>query len=246
MGDAFLCELGQVRDFDFYEFTPIIIIILLIPIAILCSAWIFCIALQLWLAIVKGYKKRKLDAIRPYMVAFSSFLAALAFIPLGVGNIGHEWTGGTLHMCLNKITTQPKFWHYAFGYAPVFIFSFILPICLVGHSVYVVTKAVDWRRSSFTDRQSSEVTSTSPMQKTISEEGQVSEQKMGAEAPLPEIDNTDASISRPSASVSSSWMKRIFGVSESKIREFWKLNHTVVFCYLNSYNSTQSFRSLYF
>jgi hypothetical protein len=72
----------------------------------MCSAWTFCIALQLWLAVARGYSKRNLDKLRKYMIAFSCFLFGIILIPLGEGQIGHEWTGGTLHFCLYKITTK--------------------------------------------------------------------------------------------------------------------------------------------
>jgi hypothetical protein len=118
------------------------------------SVWTFFIAFQLWLSIVHSYPQRKLDKMRLKMVFFAAFVSSLIFIPLGAGNIGYEWTGGTLHMCLNKTITKPKFYHYAFTFAPVAIFNFALPVLLMTQTIWFINKRVSVSAKSQQDRMS--------------------------------------------------------------------------------------------
>ena len=66
--------------------------------------WVTCLAMQLWLAVVRKYQRKKLENMRPYMLAAAAFLASLILIPLGADNLGNDYGG--LTMCLNKLSTQ--------------------------------------------------------------------------------------------------------------------------------------------
>jgi hypothetical protein len=97
------------------------------------SSWSFIIALHLWLSVRLNYTYSRLVKMRPYLVAFASFLFSLIFIPLGVGNLGYSWEGDTLNMCMNKNTYlgNEKIWHFLFTFTPLLLFGFLLPLVLM-------------------------------------------------------------------------------------------------------------------
>ena len=107
------------------------------------ASWSFFTSLSLWLAVTNNYTERKLKALRPKMFMFSIFLSLLPILPLGAGNIGYEWTGGTLNMCLNKgMYTRGQYgWHYAITLAPMLLLVFLLPLILLVDTIRVATKA---------------------------------------------------------------------------------------------------------
>lgn len=114
------------------------------------SCWSFFISMQLWLGVRFNYPHTKLAKMRSYMVAFSFILFILILIPLGVGNIGYEWEGGTLNMCVNKnVYTGDQEgvpWHFVFSFTPIFLFGFFLPLILMVDSLRIVTSV---RRQTF-------------------------------------------------------------------------------------------------
>jgi len=105
------------------------------------ASWSFFTSLNLWLAIANNYTERKLKALRPKMFMFSTFLSLLPILPLGAGNIGYEWTGGTLNMCLNKgMYTRGQYgWHYAITLVPLLLLVFLLPLILLVDTLRVAT-----------------------------------------------------------------------------------------------------------
>jgi hypothetical protein len=68
------------------------------------AIWSFFTSLQLWLSVTRNYSQHKLKKMRNTMLLISTVITLLPILPLAFKNIGYEWTGGTLNMCLNKGT----------------------------------------------------------------------------------------------------------------------------------------------
>lgn len=133
------------------------------------ACWSFFIAFQLWLSVTRKYSQIKLRAMRNSMIMIAAFFTILPVAPLIAGNIGYEWTGGTLNMCLNKGTytrgvphiLSSKFisqnvvafinlfppgyvghqeWHIVVTSMPLFLLAFFLPLVLLLDVLRVVSQ----------------------------------------------------------------------------------------------------------
>jgi hypothetical protein len=129
------------------------------------ACWSFFIALQLWLSVTRKYTHIKLKAMRNKMIMIALFFTILPIAPLIAGNIGYEWTGGTLNMCLNKGTytrgiphkcishdavsinylfppgyVGQQEWHIGVTFIPLFLFAFFFPLVLLLDVLRVVSQ----------------------------------------------------------------------------------------------------------
>lgn len=123
-------------------------------------------------------------------------------------------TGGTLNMCLSKITTEPKWTHYAFTYSPVFVLMFALPVLLMVDTLRFVSQQLSYDSPNELKVDSFAV---SPIHDAPSQVDERGARGQAGENNTEKVSSSD----RDNVQDTSNWS---FSLLATRLKNFWLLN----------------------